>query len=361
MHSTVDYLSVEELSIGFQLAPMRKARLTSSHVARWIAAQQNWDKIHYDLDFARDVAHLPGTVINGALKQHFIAQFLHQRFGALGWVWRIDYQFIDADRIGSILQVQGKVVDLKFEGNFVFAHVDVEILNIECEQVTTRGTGVVVLNRSGRPVLDGFEFEHPKGFELSRDVAPSDTDVSEEIRRRLGVVIESRESYCEIDLSRLRLFADAIMGMPPMFYDPAASIFRSCSAVVAPPLFPLHGIEAAPDSLPLSEDITAFGREGASEVGRNLSSLFGFESSGMLNGGNKVEIHSFARCGERICGNSILVDVRRRTGRRAGEMLLFETLNSYWESEGRPLVTERQIIIARLNLAQGAAKSDAKN
>jgi hypothetical protein len=93
------------------------------------------------------------------------------------------------------------------------------------------------------------------------------------------------------------------------------------------------------------------GREGTSEIGRDISSLFGIPPGGLLNGGNKVEIHSLVRRGERVCGKSTLLGVRARRGKKGGQMLIFETLNEYWESGGRRLLTERQTIINRLRTA----------
>src|SRR5258708_16984837 len=46
--------------------------------------------------------------------------------------------------------------------------------------------------------------------------------------------------------------------------------------------------------------------------GRDLASILGIASTGNLNGGNKVEIHSLVRRGERICADSTLVGVRMR-------------------------------------------------
>ena len=160
--------------------------------------------------------------------------------------------------------------------------------------------------------------------------------------------IDVRESSYAIDLSRLRLFADAVMGLRRLYFDPDIGAASSYGKVVAPPLFPLHGIEALPGSLPLSEDPESQGREGVNEVGRDLATLFGINPAGGMNAGNQVEIHSLARVGERICAESTLVGARRRRGKRGGEMIFFETVNIYKESSGRPLVTERQTVVARV-------------
>lgn len=339
---------MERPGVGVPLRPLRKPRLTSSHIVRWLAAQQNWDKIHYDQGYCRDIAKLPGPVINGALKQHFIVQFLADAFGSVGWVWRVEYQFLTPDPVGSLLEVRGHTSAVQEHDAWLFASVDIEIHNLDTAEISTRGAAVVVLRVDGGPVLDGLEFHPPEAFNFHLDHIDVDTEVSPDIRRRVGTVLETRESFCPVDLSRLRIFADAIMGLAPIHFDPASASADRYGEVVAAPLFPLHALEARPGSRPLSDDLRAFGREGVNEIGRDMESLFHVESAGLLNGGNRVEVHSLARCGERISANSTLVGARLREGRRGGKMLIFDTFNRYWESGGRLLLVERQTIIHRL-------------
>ena len=331
---------------GAALQPLRKARLTSSHIVRWLAAQQNWDKIHYDQEYCQNVANLPRPIINGALKQHFIVQFLARAFDYRGWVWRVDYQFVGADQIGSVLEVRGRVSQVRISDAWAVVLVDLEMWNLEGAEVTTRGSAVVILRTDGTPVETAPQAALAADLRLSREVAAVDPGVPATISTRLGQILESRESFCPVDLSRLRLFADAIMDLPSVFFDPTST--GAYGDVVGPPLFPLHALEARPGSLKLDEAGEAMGREGTSEIGRDVSSIFGVPAGGLLNGGNKVEIHSLVRRGERVCGKSMLVAARARVGKKGGQMLIFETLNEYWESGGRRLLTERQTIINRL-------------
>ena len=328
------------------LAPLEKPRFTSTHILRWLAAQQNWDKIHFDQQFTRDVAHLETTVINGALKQHLIAQFLGQAFPQ-GWLWRIDYKFVGQDRVGEKLRVQGHVTSSQASSEHHFVSVRVEIMNLDRAELTTLGEAVVVLAQDGSLVLDALGIELPVGMSLSQEVAALDSEVAAGINAWLGKQIDARKSCYAIDLSRLRLFAEAVMGLAPVHFDPQAGAASAWGGVVAAPLFPLHGLEAMPGSYPLSEDPHAQGREGVNEIGRDVAERFGLDAAGGMNGGNRVQIHSLARAGERIEAKSTLVGARRRTGKRGGEMLLLETLNQYSESGGRPLLTERQTVVLR--------------
>lgn len=333
---------------GSSLPPLIKPRLTSRHIARWLAAQQNWDRIHYDQAYCTDFAQLPGPVINGALKQHLIVQFLSQAFDGIGWVWRVQYRFSGADLVGQMLQVQGLVVAIDPTPEYVFVSVACEIFNLDQQKITTRGEAIVVLSGDGTQMLDALSVGRGPAKLAPQTQPADDGSAAEEIRRRIGDVVETRVSAYPVDLSRLRLFADAVMGLSPIFFDPAAAARGPYGEVVAPPLFPLHGIEALPDTLPFSEAPGAMGRESVNEVGRDPASLFGLASAGGMNAGNHAEVHSLVRVGERVCATSTLVGARRRQSREGGQLLFVETLNRYSETGGRPLVTERQSIVLKL-------------
>ncbi|HSW19323.1 MAG TPA: MaoC family dehydratase N-terminal domain-containing protein [Ramlibacter sp.] len=330
---------------GTALPPLDKPRFTAAHIVRWMAAQQNWDRIHFDQAFCRDIAKLEAPVINGALKQHLIVQFLARALPG-AWPWRVDYRFTGPDVVGHKLQVRGATGASHVAGGRTFLEVQLQIFNLDSGQVTTSGHAVVVLPHDGQPVLDALDLAAPEGLALPLDAAAPDAAAPAHINARLGAELDVRESRYPLDLSRLRLFADAVMELDPAHYDPAAPSPWGC--VVAPPLFPLHGLEALPGAYPLGEAPDAQGREGVNEVGRDLGPLFGFSAAGGMNAGNRVQVHSLARVGERICARSTLVGARRRTGPRGGDMLFLESLNRYSEAGGRPLLTERQTAVLRL-------------
>lgn len=325
-----------------------KQRFTSTHILRWLAAQQNWDKIHFDQQYCHDVAQLDAPLINGALKQHLIVQFLTQGLPG-SWPWRVDYRFDGPDFVGDKLRIQGAMTGGQDFEDHTFISVSVEIVNIDRNQVTTRGNAVVVQSKSGmRPLMDAIDLRAPEGLCLCHSVSTTDSTVPKSINEHLGKRIDSRKSEYPIDNSRLRLFADAVMDLAPIHFDLQAGTQSQWGTVVAPPLFPLHGMESRPGTFPLSEDVRALGREGANEIGRNLADLFGLDPAGGMNAGNKVEVHSLARIGEVVQADSTLVSAKRRTGKRGGEMYFFETLNRYTASTGRPLITERQTVVVRL-------------
>ena len=339
---------------GTVLPALAKGRLTSSHIVRWCAAQENWAKIHFDESYARDVAKLPGTLINGALKQHLLAQFLTEAFDGRGWVWQVDYQFTGMDLIGQALEVRGTVADVREHAEHAFVTVDLEIHNLDTGKSGTRGKGIVILDASGQPPVDARCIALPDDLRLETAVHPPQGPVPDTVRAAIGTVLDEVTADYPLDLSRLRLFAEAVMGLRPVHYDPVHAAGTPAGVVVAPPLFPLHGLDVRPYTYPLSEDPRASGREGVAELPRDLATRFGLTPTGSLNGGSRIEIHSLMRVGERLAARSRLVAVKHTTGRAGGAMLIFDTLNEFRETGGRPLLTERHASIYRLHAARAA-------
>jgi len=53
-----------------------------------------------------------------------------------------------------------------------------------------------------------------------------------------------RETVIPVDLSRLRLMADAVMNIHPWHYHPGKAAEGPFGGVAAMPLYPLHGLES---------------------------------------------------------------------------------------------------------------------
>jgi acyl dehydratase len=314
-------------------------------LARWCAAQQNWDRIHYDLDFARNSAKLPGTIINGALKQHLLAFYALEHFGPGAWLRSLSYRFTGMDLTGDSLQLSGEVTEMKQEKPHTLFTLDLRVTNDRSGKETTIGRAEVLSPAEGNRVLDDLATANEPALTATE---LANTDAPVQFRSQIGTVLEKMTSYRPVEAGRLALFADAVMDIPPMFYDDDAAAVGPYGVVVAPPLFPIHALTAQPGSRPLSVDREAMGREGVCEIGRDLATMFGFPATGLLNGGNKVWVHSLVRPGETVQGSSQLLSVIQRRSRQGSEMLIFETLNVYETVDGRPLITERPTIIYRM-------------
>lgn len=334
------------IQVGQVLKPLEKGIFSSSRLVRWCAAQQNWDKIHYDESYAKKYARLPERVINGALKQHFLAQFLAQSFGPEVYIPRLTYNFMAPDIVNEALEVRGRITKLESVAGQRLVYVDMEIWNVQQRKGNTHASAVIV---------DGNFYPLEKSEEdplFSARIAPNkleaklDPSVPKYINELIGTEIECIKSQYPLDLSRLRLFADALGDCSPIHYDRKAGESSAYGTVVASPLFPIHGLEALPGSLILLSDPSAMGREAVNEIGRNFSRRFGFPSSGMVNGGNDVEIFSLLKLGETLNASSELISAEIKEG-KSGKMLVTVTSNSYFTEANRVLLKERQTIIYR--------------
>jgi acyl dehydratase len=337
-----------ELKYGAQLPPLKKGRITYKHIVRWCAAQENWDKVHYNQDYVRQKSKLPDVFINCALKQQFVAQFLSRSFGGRGWVWRLDSDFNEVDFAEQTLEVHGQISEISQVPDYLLVNVNYQIYNCDKHEGTTSGKGMVLFSSKEEYITEVHKAKLPEEFKVHTALQKGDSSVPENIVNLIGQTTERVESHYPVSLSRLRLMAEAVMDVHPWHYDPNAAKQSPFGTVVALPLFPLHGIERLPGIRRFSEDPDSIGREASNDVGRLDPSSLGLNPAGMMTGGSRVEIHSLARVGERICAESALAGAEYRADHPTGPSLLVETLNRYWEAGGRPLITERQTSIYRL-------------
>jgi acyl dehydratase len=327
------------------LNPLRTGPYTSAHLVRWCAAQQNWDKIHYDVGYAQKYGGLPERVINGALKQHLLVRFLVEAFDGQVRVVRLNYKFAGPDFIGESLEIRGRILKTDSVAGGTAAHVELELWNEQQSKITTSGSAIVMLDVPAHSDNDWQGL--PTAWCLEDTGDAEDASVPAEIRALLGRDDEQVTSFCALDLSRLRLFADAVEGLRSYHYDQRAAAHAGLPGVVAPPLFPIHALEPVPGTLALSKDEAAMGREAVNEVGRNFARRFGFPGNGMVNGGNDCEVHSLLKVGETVAATSRLLSARVKAGARGGDMLLTTSLNTYRTTSGRTLLREKQLIIYR--------------
>jgi acyl dehydratase len=146
----------EALSAGQVIDPLKLGPFTTAHLMRWSAAMENWHKIHYDLPFATGHDKLPGLLINGSLKQQFIAQMLKDWAGPAGWVWKIRFQFRAMNLVGERLEVWATVKDTRKAhgpaGAMGLVDLDLGMRN-EAGVESTPGSATVALPLQGGPAL----------------------------------------------------------------------------------------------------------------------------------------------------------------------------------------------------------------
>jgi acyl dehydratase len=144
--------TLEDLAVGQRITGLTRGPLLPPHLMRWSASIENWHRIHYDVPFA--VAHdgLPGLLINGSWKQHFVLQLLRSWAGTTGWVWRVDFQFRGMNVAGETLTAWGEITGLDDHGDLGVVELRTGIVNEDGTE-STPGTARVVVPKAGGPAL----------------------------------------------------------------------------------------------------------------------------------------------------------------------------------------------------------------
>jgi acyl dehydratase len=331
---------------GAELPPHETPQWSSAHIVRWCAAQQNWDRIHHDADYARNIAGLPGPVVNGALKQNLVVLFLLESFPDGAWVWEVDWSSQRPDFVGDALRLEGRIVDVRRAEEYLAATVQADLRNCSLDRITSSARATVCVSTKGfaithagdlPPELRGDEAREPGDPVRAGGHSPG---VPAEIEARIGRELESIRSCIPVDEGRLRLYADALGCSLPMYSDTHAGAAGAHGSVVALPWFPAHALSMPPGAKPLSSDPRAMGREAVCEVGRDIPTLLGLPSAGLRSAGNRGRFHSLVRLGETVEATSRLLDVQQLAAERESAELLFRTRNEYRTTTGRLLLDE---------------------
>ncbi len=151
----------EDIAVGEEVDPLFKGPLTTAHLMRWSAAMENWHKIHYDLPFATGHDKLPGLLVNGSLKQQFLAQALKDWAGREGWLWKLRFQFRAMNLVGEKLSIWAKVTALHKAEDYGLVDLDLGIRN-EAGIESTPGTATVALPFREGPAVP-YPFVPPAG------------------------------------------------------------------------------------------------------------------------------------------------------------------------------------------------------
>lgn len=153
--SAQETLYFEDVAVGDEIPPLVRGPMTTTHVMRWSAAIENWHRIHYDQPFATEHDGLPGLLINGTWKQHFLVALLRNWVEPAGWLAHIQMSFRGMDLVGDTLTAHGQVTECSRSQDFGVVKCEVAIAN-QRGQDTTPGTATVVL-----PFRDGSAVPYP--------------------------------------------------------------------------------------------------------------------------------------------------------------------------------------------------------
>ena len=156
----VQPLVFEDLVVGSEGTSLVRGPITTSHLMRWSSAIENWHRIHYDHPFATGHDKLPGLLVNGTWKQHFLVQMMREWLGPTGWLWKIDFSFRKMDVAGSTLTAWVRITDLKKQGGYGIVTCEIGIRNQAGEQSTPgHAVGVLAL-KDGQPLPYPFVPPH---------------------------------------------------------------------------------------------------------------------------------------------------------------------------------------------------------
>ena len=134
----------EDTAVGEEIPVLTKGPLSAAILMRWSAAMENWHKIHYDRDFAIQHDKLPDIVVNGTLKQQFIAQYLKDWAGPEGWLWKVRFQFRAVNVVDETLRLWARVTGKDEFPDYGTVELELGIFNNENKE-STPGTAVVAL------------------------------------------------------------------------------------------------------------------------------------------------------------------------------------------------------------------------
>lgn len=145
-------LVFEDVAIGDELPELVRGPMTTSHVMRWSGAIENWHRIHYDQAFATEHDGLPGLLINGTWKQHFLVALVRGWVEPAGWLARIQMSFRGMDLVGDTLTAHGRVTEVQRADEYGLVVCEIGIRNQRDEPTTTGGATAVLPLRDGPPV-----------------------------------------------------------------------------------------------------------------------------------------------------------------------------------------------------------------
>jgi acyl dehydratase len=157
--------SFESLTVGYHLPELTRGPLLEPHLMRWSAAIENWHRIHYDQRFATEHDHLPGVLINGSWKQHFLVQMVRKWAEPPGWLQSIAFRFRSMDVVGDTLVAWGRIARLTDVAAYGRVDLDIGIRNVRKQQDSTLGTATVVL-----PLRDGPAVPYPFPAVIARAI-----------------------------------------------------------------------------------------------------------------------------------------------------------------------------------------------
>jgi acyl dehydratase len=142
--------AVAGIEVGAEIPSLVRGPMSPLHLMRFSAAIENWHRIHYDERFAVEHDGLPGLLVSGSWKQHFVAQAVRAWAGPEGWLASLDLQFRRMNVAGETLTAWGRVTAVDESTGARRVTLDVGVRDDDGVE-SSPGTAVVLLPLPGGP------------------------------------------------------------------------------------------------------------------------------------------------------------------------------------------------------------------
>lgn len=132
-----------EIAVG-QVLPVRAHLATNVSLFAYNAAVWNAHRIHYDENYAVNVEHHPGIVIDGPLQGDWLTQVALEWLGDDGELLEFEYSNRRASYLGQSLTAAGRITAIDEQTRLVTLELTI---TDDSGQVTTPGVAVARLHR----------------------------------------------------------------------------------------------------------------------------------------------------------------------------------------------------------------------
>jgi acyl dehydratase len=345
---------LEDFEVGMEIPKQEYGPWSNAHITRWCAAQENWERFHYDYKFATEQFGLEDIVANGNWRKHPLARAFKDWAGEGGWLWKIQMQYRGMHYPFDVFNVWGRVREMKEVDGIGIVDLDCGMTNQHGQETSPGSAIVAVPLKNGKdvpypfvppPSLQGPEYDHEPGHNLENAKY-----VNAEVRSHIGYETEG-EAWDEISKPELRRFSQAIPDPDPLYWDEEYAKGTRFGSIMAMPLYPVDGFKHPPTepdqlTLRLKEDPNYWGGPPGRMSGEHEDHIPGLPTGGALNGGQSYEVLGLARLGEKLSRKSRLLDVYERQGSK-NRLVFTVSGTTYFNSKGEVLLKGKGVGIMR--------------
>lgn len=349
-----DQVYLEDIEVGMEVPTQEYGPWSNAHIARWCAAQENWERFHYDYKFATSVFQLDDIVANGNWRKHPIARVFKDWAGHGGWLWKLQMQYRAMHYPFDVFTVWARIREMREIDGIGIVDLDCGMRN-QNGQETSPGSAVVAIPlRNGPDVAYPFvppqELREPDDYYEPGHNMEGALYVNDEVRSQIGLESEG-QSWDSVSLPELRRFSQAIPDPDRLYWDEEYARSTRWGSVMAMPLYPVDGFKhppTEPDQLTrrIRENPNYWGGPPGVMSGERDHEIQGLPTQGGLNGGQSYEVLGLARLGEKLSRKSRLLDIYERQGSK-NRLVFTVTGTTYYNSEGEVILKGKGVGISR--------------